>query len=95
MTAARPKFVGLKTCFPFQRSRNLLATASAAAATARDASFVRRSRHRDSPEMRALFGSKEGRRQIRVHAYCVARARSRGEAPRAPGVTSKESAAIP
>ncbi len=94
MTAARPKVVGLKTCFPFQRSRNLLATASAAAATARDASFVRRSRHRDSPEMRALFGSKEGRRQIRVHAYCVASAEPRRSAARA-GVTSKESAAIP
>src|SRR5215813_974021 len=53
----RPKFVGLKTCLPCQRSVNLLAIDATAVAIARSGSLVRHRRHSESPEISALFGS--------------------------------------
>ncbi len=65
------KFVGLNTCLPFTRIRNLLTTASTAASTARSSEFVRKSRHSERPEIQALRGSKRGSFQTFVHANCV------------------------
>jgi hypothetical protein len=55
-----PKFVGLNRCWPSMRITNLLATVTTAATTASSKELVRSSRHKDSPEMRALRGSKAG-----------------------------------
>jgi hypothetical protein len=69
--ATTPRFVGLNRCLPLIRITNLLAMVTMAAAMARRREFVRRSRHSESPEMRALRGSNAGRRQSRVHTNCV------------------------
>ena len=52
------KLVGLKRCLPFQRSKNLLATAAAGATAASQREFVRSRRQSDNPEISALRGSK-------------------------------------
>ena len=61
--------MGLKTCFPFQRMRNLLAMVMPAAPTATARKLVRSSRHNDRLEMRALLGSKRGSPESLVHTY--------------------------
>lgn len=85
-----PKFVGLNTCFPFHRIRNLLAIVTTAATTARRAEFVRKRRQSERPEMSALLGSNSGSFQRRVQAYCERRAEPRMSAAR-PGVMSNRS----
>ena len=47
--------MGLKTCLPRTRSRNLVPTARAAATAAHARASVRSSRHSDSAEMSALL----------------------------------------
>src|SRR5690349_15432774 len=49
-----PKLVGLKRCFPFHLTTNLLETVTTAASAATTARLVRQRRQRESPEMRAL-----------------------------------------
>src|SRR5262249_26198464 len=71
--AARPKFVGLKTCLPRTRSTNLLPIASTAALAARAGEGVRRSRQRETPEMSALLGSKRERPAARPNTYWARR----------------------
>ena len=68
----RPMFVGLKTCLPFHRTRNLLPIATAAAAIASSGSLVRSKRQSDRAEISALRGSKAASRRPLVQAYCVA-----------------------
>ena len=80
IAATRPKFVGLKTCFPFQRIANLLAIVAAATRAARASDPVRRRRASESPEMRALLGSNAGSLQTRVHASCADTAAERRRA---------------
>jgi hypothetical protein len=53
-SATRAPSVGLKTCLPRTLIRNLLAIATTAARQAMAWTFVRNSRHSDSPEIRAL-----------------------------------------
>src|SRR5258708_1109997 len=55
--STRAKLVGLNTCLPLQRSRNLLRIAAAAAASARAAELLRNNKHSDKPEIGALLGS--------------------------------------
>ncbi len=92
--AASAMFVGLKRCLPFQRRRNLLEMAMTAAAVAIAGDPVRRRRHSESAEIKALHGSKTGRRKVRVQASCAARAVETTRSTRK-GETSNESAVMP
>ena len=94
MTATSARLVGLNMCLPRTRTANLLATAIAGAASTSSGEWVRRSRQSERPEMRALLGSKAGRRQIRVHASWVASAAARIANTR-PGPISNSSRTIP
>src|SRR4051812_36836978 len=69
-----PKLVGLKTCLPRTRRTNLPAMVTTAASAARAQELVRSSRQRESPEIRALRGSKAGSRQSRGQACRGSRA---------------------
>jgi hypothetical protein len=89
-----PKFVGLNRCLSLMRMTNLLAIVMTAARTARPVEFVRSSRHRERPEIKALRGSKAGNFQIRVQAYWVRSATPSSSAARPP-VISKSSQTVP
>lgn len=87
------KFVGLKTCFPRIRIRNLLAIATTAAARRSPGRSLRNSSASDSAEIAALRGSKgmpAAREQIHCAISAVARSRSTCH-----GVTSNPSAVMP
>jgi hypothetical protein len=58
----RPKFVGLNRCLPCTRITNLDAIVAHATSAATKAKLVRRSRHSESAEMSALFGSNRSSR---------------------------------
>ncbi len=87
IVATMPKLVGLKTCLPRTRSANLPAMVTAAASAASAAELVRNSRQSDSPEIRALRGSKAGSRQTRVQAYWVSRATASRRSARPGGIS--------
>src|SRR5581483_427134 len=74
INATSAKFVGLNKCLPRHRNRNLLPTAATTPAVASQRLFVRSRRHNDNPEMRALRGSKLGKRDAFVPNHCVASA---------------------
>jgi len=72
--ATNARFVGLKTCFPLERTTNLLPTATIAATAANHGAPVRSSRHKDRDEMSALFHSTRKRPTACEAAACVRRA---------------------
>jgi hypothetical protein len=71
--ATSAKLVGLKTCLPPTRRTNLLAMAMAAVTTTRPREPARSKRQSESPEIRALLGSKVGRPERRVAASWTSR----------------------
>jgi hypothetical protein len=95
--ATMAPFAGLKTCLPRIRIANLLAIAMTAARHASAASFVRSSRHKDNPEMKALREVERNGADgapSRSQTVCVPSALARINAARR-GVMSKSSHPIP
>lgn len=87
------KFVGLKTCFPLTRIRNLLPTAIAAAMGRSAGSSLRNSSARESAEMAALRGS-NGTPVAREQTHCVISAATSSTST-CHGLTSNPSTTIP
>ena len=72
-----PKLVGLNTCLPRARIKNLLAMVITAATTASPTEPARSSRHRDNAEINGLRGSKRGSRHSLVQTHWVISAAAR------------------
>jgi hypothetical protein len=95
--ATMPPLVGLKTCLPRMRIKNLLAIVMTAPRHASATAFVRSNRHRDRPEMSALRdveANGAGDPLSRSQIFCVPSAVARRSAARA-GVMSNSSHPIP
>ena len=88
------KQVGLKTCLAPRRIANLLATAITAATGSGQKASARIGSESDSPEIRALRGSKRGSRLGPLQSHWVPRAAARVAAVRRPS-TSKSSPRVP
>src|SRR5215510_135592 len=71
--ATIPKLVGLKMCFRPRRKTNLLTIVTIAIRTASARLLVRSNRQSERPEISGLRGSKNGRQDNRVQAYCVSK----------------------
>ncbi len=89
-----PTLVGLKICFPFHRKRNLLEMAIRVTKMAVERWFVRRRRHSERLEIKALAGSNFGSLQYWVQKNCAAKA-VKGRITRLIPFTSNSSDAIP
>ena len=87
------KFVGLKTCFPRIRIRNLLAIATTTATRRSTARSLRNRSASDSAEIAALRGSK-GIPAAREQSHCAISPEARSTST-CHGVTSNPSAAMP
>ena len=93
-TPTNANAVGLKQCFPRNRSRNLLAIAKKPASSAVESDVVRKSKPSESAEISALRGSKLGSFHNRAKTSCEASAEK--AAPKATsGRISKSSPSAP